>query len=432
MFSDYRIIISTGENTIDWADLSDLIDNGVLALVDSCGNELTLFAERLELVKFGEYAIHTLGYIRRYRPEEWGTGNPVNSLMFTHPVIDYFFREDKQIVDRYIDLLNSFKGKDMSNTLSKREECDIVVDSKQYTLKFAVISQQSDKERFPFLMHNCIMANSENAISNNEILRIVGIIKSFLCFISHSKNIDLEPVRINLKKTKIIYFDSNDEKDTWTFDTALELKPIGEDTISPNRVFSYENMKSGLSGIFSEIAENQINFRNLFDSNKDKISIGNIVDACASFEEQFKRKRPKSEKLKLEAAKQKVVRDKMIANLEEIKNTYSQDELEHFESLITGFEHVGNTLKEKLEIALGDFIEIYGERKTASRFKQDYQGMPKRIKRARDAIAHGNHIKPIETSVFSDVPLLRAITYMLILKKAGFSDSDIIACIENL
>jgi len=419
LFSDYRLVISTGNDKISWSDLRELMDEGVLILTDTFGSELTLFAEKFELIHLGEYAIHVLGYIARYDPDGYDTKSPVKSLLFKHPVIDYFFRRDQQIIERYIGVLNSLKEDGESDVSPKRQEYQITINDKDYTLQFDAISYYLPGERHPFLIYNCILVKSEDNISDSEILRIVGIVKTFLRFISHTRDIDLEPVLIN-------YYGNN--LHSKPYDAALKLKSVGEGVFAPESVIPYECLQKGIANIFTQIARSQINFRNLFDSSKTEICMNDIVNACAAFEAQFDLAYSK----KFSFPEQKAVKEKMIANLTALRNTYMDTELEHFDSLLAGFNNVKEFLKKRLEIALADLVNIYGERETESKFREGYQEMPERIKNARNWIAHGDHTKPLESAAFFDVRLVRAITYMLILKEAKLTDSDIKSCIREI
>ena len=424
LFSDYQLVISTGEDRISWDDLNKLMDEGVLIITDASGNELTLFAEKFELIHLGEYAIHVFGYIGRYTHGERDNKNSINSLLFKHPTIDYFFRRDQQVIERHISVLSSLKSDGDSNVLPKRQEHWITIDNKKYALKFDAISFYLPGERHPFPVYNCILITSKESISNSEILRIVGIVKTFLRFISHTRDVDLEPVLIN-------YY--GNDLSAKPYDAALKLKSIGEGVFAPESVIPYECLQNGIASIFTQIAENLINFRSLFDSSKTEIYMNDIVNACACFEMQFKTTYPskfKSKKFKF--PEQKAVKDKMISNLEACRNIYTDVELEHFDSLLTGFKIADMSLQKRLEIALEEFVNIYGERNTESKFREGYQGMPERIKNARNWIAHGDHTKPLERAAFLDVSLVRAITYMLILKGAGLADLDIKACIREI
>ena len=58
--------------------------------------------------------------------------------------------------------------------------------------------------------------------------------------------------------------------------------------------------------------------------------------------------------------------------------------------------------------------------------------MPNRFKNARNALDHGNVKYELSNQEYFDVNLVRAIIYMMILKKIKLSDEQIKMCIRKI
>ena len=237
--------------------------------------------------------------------------------------------------------------------------------------------------------------------------------------ISQSKTINFDFVSLSMQISPY--------NNSFIYDSKLYLKhEIGSD-ISKYRVFNYNNIKDGIENIFKQIITKQICFRSLFDSSTNEIHLHDIINICAAFESQFSLRNPK-----YNFKEQKEVKKKMINLLKESKESFSCGELEHFDYILQGFNNFNDTLKKRLEIALDEFINIYGEKNVKYGFKEDYHLLPERIKKARDALAHGNLEHPLTKSAFTDTELLRAIVYMLILQEAKIDDINIKECLQKM
>jgi len=422
VFSDFLLAISTGSiHDVRWEDIHALSIDGIIELFDYQENKLILYVERYDYLHFGEYGIYASGYI--LRPVYYGVEDchnvKITSLLFKHSIINYFFKFEKSTLENYIDLLNEHKEKNNINNTITLCEYPLIVKCSNYNLDFGIMSEIDSFSPSPLSINNYIIVKNENGIEIGDIKKVVLIIKSFLQFISQSNAINIPYIPLNLHISQ--------HNNSFVNDAELYLKPEVENYISDSRVFKYDNIKTGLSNVLKLIVENQICFRSLYNASESTIYHYDIMNICAAFEAQFS-----LQYKNYQFKEQKKVKRKMIKALEISRKDYPSNELEHFDCILQGFKNVNETLKNRLEIALDEFVKIYGEEDTKFEFKEDYQLFPERIKKSRDAFAHGNLKQPINISVFTDIQLLRAITYMLILKEAGIEDKDIKVCLRKM
>ena len=182
-----------------------------------------------------------------------------------------------------------------------------------------------------------------------------------------------------------------------------------------------------IGNIFDQISGNQIYFRSLFNENDAIIRTYDIMNICAAFEAQFDILEPK-----FKDKTQSDIKKKMVNHLASHRTEYDDTEAVYFDAILNGLKNFNDTLQKRLQIALDEFIRIYGEDDICFDFSPEYRTMPKRIKDTRNALDHGNHTYQLTSLMFKDTELLRAITYMLILKKANMSDTNIRACLKRL
>jgi len=418
IFSDFllRITIANKENIGGWEHINSIVTDNKIQLIDFNGEKLTLFVEKYEYL-WNDFGIHIAGFISYNSREENDVFDlKYNSLLFTHTVIDYFLsKRDISLINRYIDLLS--KHRDTNRTSTSIEFLDshiIKIKNKNYTLKFGTISDFEGDNDYPIFSNYFLVESNYNNIEVDDIIEIVYTIRSFLKLVSQSFVVNINHVRLNMNNS----FENNTE-----YPAVFHLKPTIEIDVLKTRVLRYEDLKPGIENIFNQISENSICFRSLFSTNPNEIFLHDIVNICAAFESQFSH---------YEDKEQKDVKKKMLKYLEQTREDYSDKEKEHFDVILKSFSNVNNTLKKRLEIALNDFISLYREKYVEFGFKEDYSSLPERIVKARNAIAHGNLKHPMLIEAFTDTILLRAITYMLILRKAGISDKNIINCINKM
>lgn len=113
-------------------------------------------------------------------------------------------------------------------------------------------------------------------------------------------------------------------------------------------------------------------------------------------------------------------------------NNYDESELYEMNSIINGIKNFNDTLKSKLEYALEDFVQIYetDRNRVEFDFGKNYIDMPNRLKNARNALDHGNTKYQLSNINYYDVKLVRAIIYMMILKKINMPNEKIGKCVR--
>ena len=67
----------------------------------------------------------------------------------------------------------------------------------------------------------------------------------------------------------------------------------------------------------------------------------------------------------------------------------------YFDKIIKHLNNYNDVLLQHLETALKEFLRTCGELFVKTCFNIDFNDMPKRIKRARDALVHGNNTHQI-------------------------------------
>lgn len=189
-------------------------------------------------------------------------------------------------------------------------------------------------------------------------------------------------------------------------------------------IIPYDLIKDNLSNLLQEIADNNICFRSLFNFEKDKINMVDIMNICASFESQFDSTYPNFKRVKKD----------VIKYITEMPNNYNEQELDELNTIINGIKNYSDTLKSKLQFALDDFVKIYeGESgKVEFDFGKNYINMPDRFKNVRNALDHGNVKYQLTVQNYFDVDLVRAIIYMMILKKINMPNEQIKVCVRKV
>ena len=153
-----------------------------------------------------------------------------------------------------------------------------------------------------------------------------------------------------------------------------------------------------------------------FPIDKDIISYKDIMNICAAFESQAP---------DFADNEQRNVRRKMVRKLKDLRSEFAENEFEYFDDIIEDFNKYKDSLKQRIELALNEFIEIYGSENIKYNFLIDYEKMPERIKNSRNALDHGNRDMVLNSNAHWDGELLRAIVYMMILKEAGVDEEKI-------
>lgn len=273
------------------------------------------------------------------------------------------------------------------------------------------------EKRFPFNIFSTLNIESSKNINLDELYDLVNLIRLFLQFISNRRVIDIDEIFI-MK-----------ENESFDFNGTVKLNNFKLMELSKWNIITYDLIKDNLSNLLQEIADNNICFRSLFNYESDKINSVDIMNICASFESQFNNTYPNFKNKDF-----KKVKKEIIEYLKIMPNNYNTSELEEMNNIINGIKNYNDTLKSKLQYALEEFIKIYesGGGKVNFDFGKDYINMPNRFKNARNALDHGNVKYELSNQEYFDVNLVRAIIYMMILKKIKLSDEQIKMCIRKI
>lgn len=422
-FSDFLLSIHIGERHdkyVGWDCCNQVIKNGWIHIWDLTQNELYLRVDSPIYLSPGEFGYNISGYIRLFyldRKSNRDSEFACQTIVFRHPVIDFLFDCDDAYIQRLIFLLKKWRKEvDVEDISSDRHTHNFSANGIDYSVSFPTFCSYEYANPFPFDIFNAINVVASKPQSIDDVWRISNIIKLFLQLVSQSGTINLDKVKldpcsINSKYNACLYLRT--EKNI-----PLPIR---------DRVLKYRDIQESIGNLLNQICNNQVYFRALFSSDNSKIYTHDIMNICAAFESQFAALEPKFKDKALTDVKRKMVND-----LASHRKEYSEDEFNLFDTILMGLKNFNDTLQTRLQIALDEFIRIYGADNVEFDFSREYATMPKRIKDTRNALDHGNRTYSLNALMFRDTELLRAITYMLILKKADMPDSNIKACLQKL
>jgi len=430
VFSNFLLSVSSGKDEITTKFINTVIVDGRITLTDCVGDRLVLKISEYAPLRYGKLGFHVSGYMH-YRDKSICTASENGlkvktfsfqtgkSLMFEHPVIDCFLRSDKQFLRKCISVLEKWDDNEnasvqpISPPLFEQGNHSFALNGKTYIISFEAMAKLHHHTSSAFTMQNGLFVECHDDMSIDEIFKVADIVKSFMKLIAQANIINLNEKLINYSNEFPFY------------ESKLYLKPEGADNIVASRIFDYEDIQGCIGKIFELIASNAICFRSLFAASDTNYHMSDIINACAAFESQFRRIRPSPK-----FTQKKDVKAKLVALMENQRKHFNEDELDSFDELIAGYKAINvNVLREQLEMALDDFIKLIGPSWVEIGFAKDYNEMPVRFKKSRDAIAHGNLKNPLPQAAFTDTRLVRALTYMLILKEAGVASESIKNCI---
>lgn len=422
-FSDFVLSIHIGDRPgqyMGWEKCNQIVNNGWIHIWDLSQNELYLCVERPMYLSPGEYSYAILGYVRLfYLDRKSNRDSPFlcRNLLFKHPVIDFLFDCNDEYIQRIVSLFNSWSdGTEKENMHTGRGTHKFSLSGTEYQIHFPTYCQYKYDAPFPFDIFNAILIEGADIQCVNDVWLIANTVRHFLQLVSQSRIINLDEVSLNFMSSEKPY-------NAW-----LYMRPEQNISVSNReRVLKYKDIKECIGNIFDQISRNQIYFRALFNEHDTIIRTYDIMNICAAFEAQFAVIEPK-----FKDKTQSNTKKKMVNHLMTHRTEYDDTETDYFDVILNGLKNFNDTLRKRLQIALDKFIKIYGEDNIGFDFTPDYRAMPKRIADTRNALDHGNRTYQLTSVMFKDTELLRAITYMLILQKAGMSDSNIRACLKRL
>lgn len=408
-FEDFKLFISGNERLVGWNQVNKLVENDIITLKDRDNNFLYLKIEDRFFVSSFEYGFNISAYVIKYNRKRFDSADSsisFNNMIFRSDVIDYFFRNNETFRQETARLFIKDSEMDKSYKPEKRPAVHMTLNNIIFKMDFGTMMQGCDLP-FPYLIKNYIKISSEKMNGLQNAFRIAKTIQLFLKFISQSPNVN--------------FYDSIwllDGEDINGCNLFMYFRPENE-RLNVNRVLLYEDIDEIIGHLMEMIYNDQICFRSLFISDYDRITHADIMNVCAAFETQFQYRYIKKFRYK----EQERVKKKMIEILEQARESQFDDiEKPLFDELLSGVKNVSETLRKRIEIALDDFIKMYGEEEIKYDFEESYLEMPERIKNSRNALDHGRINYQFETVMYWDAELLRAVVYMMILETAGLSD----------
>ena len=213
-------------------------------------------------------------------------------------------------------------------------------------------------------------------------------------------------------------------------DIYMNVRPDENATIRKELVIEYDEIKDGLGKLFEMFYRDEICNRSLFICDSQKITYMDIMNICAAFEAQFR----ESYGNKYKIQKQEDVKNKLVKFIENHKTELiNENEEEAYSDIMQGLKNVTETLQARIQQSLDELENDYGKERIKARFMVDYENMPCRIKNSRNAMDHGRKNYKLSYNEYLDSELLRAIVYMLALKKAGIVDKNkLISVIDKI
>ncbi|MBD5516609.1 MAG: hypothetical protein HDR06_18750 [Lachnospiraceae bacterium] len=418
-FADYKIVI-TGDRAenqmLSYRKIKTFIGGDWwINVCDFENRYLAIKVDNIDYVLLNKCALSVEGY---FVTRSFEKGNKVpdsvrfRSICIRNDIIDYMFRNDNKYLEDVIYLLNNWNEYQLNipEPKEKYSPIDLQINGEKYNMKFKVMVQGSTAP-FPFNINHAIIVSSDNNGTFKDAWYIVKLIRLFLKFISQSGG-------VNFKEQIYVYQD--DINDSRTF---LYLRNEENANIIRERVLEYADVEVGIDKLITSIDNNGILFRSLFPTDKEMIFYSDIMNICAAFESQAP---------DFAGNEQKNVRRKMVKKLKDLRSEFAENELEYFDDIIEGFNKYKDTLKQRIELALNEFIEIYGSENVKYNFLTNYEEMPERIKNSRNALDHGDREKRLSNNEYWDAELLRAIVYMMILKEAGIDGESLKHSLDKL
>lgn len=360
--------------------------------------------------------------IVRYNPNfdrKTQSPNTFKGICFSALAIDYFIGHEDGLLDKSIHILSKFKDEndDNNSIIGEPTKHKFTYKGIEYELYFMTIGRFEYEKRFPFNIFSTLNIESSKNISLEELYDLLNLIKLLLQFISNKRYVDIDEIFIREGNKR--------------FDFNGMVKINNLKLMEPNKwnIIPYSIIKDKLDNLLQEIADNNICFRSLFNYEKDKISTVDIMNICACFESQFDKTYPDFKNQNFKKVKREIV-----DYITKMPNNYNYLELEEMNNIINGIKNYTDTLKSKLQYALDDFVNIYelGGGKVKFDFGDNYVDMPNRFKNARNALDHGNIKYQLSNRDYYDVDLVRAIIYMMILKKIKMPSEQIKECIRKI
>lgn len=421
-FENYILtVISETDNFLGWNNLNSVLDNNWLALIDNDNNNLYLKVDGIHYCGKFEYQYNVIGYLIQYSYYDFNLKTMVSEpfsfehLIIRNDILDYFFRKDKVYIERAAKLLQDWCTGFSENNQLGRPTYQITINQIEYNLDFVVMIEGTNNP-FPFNINNAILVSGETSDDIESLWNIIKTMHLFLKFIAQSPSVNFD------KEIRIYCGDKINESRTFFY-----MRPEQERIIYPERVLEYSALESGIKNIIESISSNRIYFRSLFSADANLITYADIMNVCAAFESQYAAlygdfKDEKKSKIK----------KKMISMITKNKDLFTKEEESYYKDVLEGFRNYRDSLKKRIEHALSEFVEIYGDENIEYDFVKSYLEMPERIKNARNALDHGNKEYILTYDMYWDSELLRAITYMLILKQANIPDEQIRKCLKKI
>ena len=342
------------------------------------------------------------------------------SIWFSSLAIDYFIGHKNGLLDKSIEILSDFKNDsdDNNKKLKQTRKHKFIYKGTEYKIYFMTIGRFEFEKRFPFNIFSTLNIETSKNINLNDLYDLINIVKLFLQFISNRRFIDIDEIFLMKENGKFSF------SGTVKLDDESNLMEPSKWNIIP-----YELIKDNLSSLLQEIANNNICFRSLFNFEKGKINTVDIMNICASFESQFDNTYPNFKNNNF-----KTIKKDIIKYITEMPNNYNEHELDEMSIIINGIKNYSDTLKSKLQFALDEFVKIYedGGGKVEFDFGKNYINMPDRFKNVRNALDHGNVKYQLSGQNYFDVDLVRAIIYMMILKKIDMPNEKIKVCVRKI
>lgn len=421
---DYTLtIFSESDVFLGWKNLNSILDdNNWLYLNDNDNHYLYLKIDGIDYLGKRQYCYSVAGYLLIYSHyDSISKKTLIKNFSFEHvilrnDVLDYFFKNDNTFIKNASLLLADwYSPNDETITPSKRPSYEIIINENKYIMDFMVMIEGTEKP-FPFNINNAIKISGNKSSNIEELWKIVKTIQFFLKFIAQSPNINFDH--------EIYAYEGYNINENRTF---FYLRPEKDYTLRPNRILEYSVLKDNVGKIINLISSNKIYFRSLFSVDTDLITYADIMNACAAFESQYDSFYGEFKDNTKTATKRK-----MLKLITDNKDSFAAEELSHYEDILNGFRNYRDTLKQRIDHALSEFVDIYGDEYIKFDFEQDYPNMSTRIKDARNALDHGNKELSLSRNTFLDAELLRAITYMLILKEADVPNAQTKQCLKKL
>lgn len=272
----------------------------------------------------------------------------------------------------------------------------------------------------------------------DEIVEYYIRIEKLLGFLNNRKHVIFS--EIELHKDIVVYnmFSGKNEKNFVTFLLNINEDDSKEyDLSNGHKQISVLDVNKNLEKLYNEVNENSFINNSLPNNTYDSehIDINNFVQIASAFEAEFDRTYPKYKATKNK--KYKEIKDKVLNFIKECKKGETTKAVKYLDTFYDIIDNLEGTLPEQVCYALNEYMDPIS--KVKERLFNLYEiedatndTLAQALAQKRNYIAHGREIKSFTDIEIVAYILVERLVYCLLLKRVGFSITEITLILEKI